>query len=346
MKLFLILLPFFLFLGSCSRVHLLGMQKHEFSVQPKHIIWFQLAGLNEEHVAMLRFATLPNERKSSLESMDCLGKMWNYNFYKIRPQSNLGFLAQMVGKDNIKNSCADYSYSPAWNILEKLNYRTYILENGANGPKSLLNSLNCPASGGGSFLDQVTLWSMAKTATESDLLFHYQDKTIEGIDKPVIAFDRACQNGICFSSLTENVRSLYRRIVLDKKSYLFIIRDFNLESKLKEGKIAETREVLSEYEKLLSYFKDEATGNPLMEIVVTSSAALPIEYPDQGVPWIEFENQGKNILYKKTALTSPAFAFGAGSENFCGFFNESEVYSRLLWFKTDRDKKGGAGFWF
>ena len=252
-----------------------------------------------------------------------------------------------MGKDDIKNSCSDYAAAPLWRSLDQLNYKTYILENGAMSENSLLSSLNCTeAVEAASFLDQVTVWSMSKAPQKTDALFHYQDKVIEGLDKPAISYDRACQEGVCFSSLSENVRSLYRRIVGDKKSYLFIVRDFNLESRLKEGKIAEAREVLSELEKLINFFRNEAGGNSLMQVVVTSSAARPVEFPDQGTPWLEFENLGKNILYKKTALSSPVFSFGAGSENFCGFYSEAEVYSRLLWFKTQQDKKGAAGFWY
>lgn len=347
MKKILFYLLVFIFIGSCSRVHLLGMQKHEFSVQPKHIVWFQIAGLSEEHLAMLRFAIQANERKTSFESMECLGKMWSYNFYNLRPQAGQGFLAQLVGKDDIKNSCSDYAFSPLWRSLEQFNYKTFILENGATVENSLLNSLKCPdVPEKRSFLDQVTLWSMSKAPQKTDVLYHYQDKIVEGVDKPVIAFDRACQDGVCFSSLSENVRSLYRKIIADKKSYIFIIRDFNLESLLKDGKIGEAREILSELEKLVNFFHVEASSNSSMEILVTSSAARPIEFPDQGTSWLQFENQGKNILYKKTALSSPAFAFGAGAENFCGIFSEADVYTRLLWFKTQQDKKGAVGFWY
>lgn len=346
-KLFCLILGFLL-LSSCSRFHLLGMQKHEFSVQPKHIIWFQVAGLSEEHVGMLRFASTTNERKTALESMECLGKMWSYNFYKLRPQSAQGFLSQMIGKDDITGTCQDYGHAALWKPFDLLSYKTYILESGTKSEDTVLRSLDCEsATPTEKFLDEVTVWNMGKVRPGFESkLFHYQDKLIEGFDKPGHYFDRACQEGSCFSSLSENVRSLFKRMGAEKKNYVFIVRDFSFESKLKEGKIAEAREILFELEKLIGFFKTEAGTDPVMQVVVTSSAARPIEFPDQGIPWLEFENQGKNILYKKTALTAPAFSFGASSENFCGFFSETEVFSRLLWFKTGKDRKGLEGFWY
>lgn len=351
MKTLLLPLLILIALSSCSRVHLLGMQKHEFSAQPKHIIWFQVAGLSEEHVAMLRFSSLPNERQTSFEGMECVGKMWSYNFYNLRPQSAQGFMSQIVGKDDIKGTCEDYKHEPIWSSFDQLSYKAHILETGARPDDSLSRSLNCPtATPTETFLERATLWTMGKMPSSLNAkgvkLFHYQDKVLEGVDRPGVYFDRSCQEGTCFSTLSENAKVLFRRMTAEKKNYLFVIRDFNLENRFKEGKITEARETLAELEKLVAYFKNEALTDPLMEVVVTSSAARPVEFPDQGLSWLEFENQGKNVLYKKTALSSPAFAFGAGSENFCGFFSETEVFSRLLWFKTTQDRKGLSGFWY
>ena len=274
--------------------------------------------------------------------------MWSYNFFKLRPQSGQGFLSQMTGKDDIVGTCQDYQHEPVWKIFDRLSYKTYILESGARADESVLKAADCEtASVTDSFLSDVTIWNMGKAKSAADAkFFHHQDKVIEGFDKTGIFYDRACQEGNCFSSLSENARALFKRMGSEKKNYVYIVRDFSFEAKLKEGKIAEAREILFEIEKLINFFKTEAGTDPLMQVLVTSSAARPIEFPDQGVPWLEFENQGKNILYKKTALTSPAFSFGASSENFCGFFSEAEVFSRLLWFKTGRDRKGFEGFWY
>jgi hypothetical protein len=85
------------FLIGCSQVASLNLKKHQFGIQPTRIIWFQVAGLEEEQIAMLRFQDA-GSRKTSFESSTCVGKTWNYNLYDLRTSSSSTFLSQITGK--------------------------------------------------------------------------------------------------------------------------------------------------------------------------------------------------------------------------------------------------------
>lgn len=52
--------------------------------------------------------------------------------------------------------------------------------------------------------------------------------------------------------------------------------------------------------------------------------------PDQGKAYYEFEKQGKNASVKRTKLTNLVLASGARAENFCGMYDDSEVFERIL----------------
>jgi hypothetical protein len=82
---------------------------------------------------------------------------------------------------------------------------------------------------------------------------------------------------------------------------------------------------------MYQYFKDSTRNSNKTLILLTSSAAMPIEFPSAGKEWNAFIKKGKNILYKKTSLLSSVWADGPGAENFCSYMNESEVLERILW---------------
>jgi hypothetical protein len=101
MKYFLILI-----LIGCSSVKTINLKEHYFNNLPKNIVWFQVAGLSPEHLAMIRFEK--SDLGEVLENATCLGNMWTYNSYKLRPSPHESFLSQVTGKTNIKGICQDF----------------------------------------------------------------------------------------------------------------------------------------------------------------------------------------------------------------------------------------------
>ena len=76
----------------CSRVRTLNLKKHEYSRIPQKIIWIQVAGLRPEHLSMIKFARGEGEKRLSIEKSNCVGTLWNYNLFDLRPKAKEGFL--------------------------------------------------------------------------------------------------------------------------------------------------------------------------------------------------------------------------------------------------------------
>ena len=107
------LLPLF----SCAGIHTIGLKKYNPDKTPRHIVWFQVAGLASEHLAMLRFSLSDAAEVTSFENHLCLGQTWSFNLFKIRPTAQEGFLSQQTGSKNIKEDCSDYERVALWDHL-------------------------------------------------------------------------------------------------------------------------------------------------------------------------------------------------------------------------------------
>ena len=145
MKRFLALLITLSALG-CARVQTLNLEPHEYSERPDHIIWIQVAGFSEEHIPLLRFNVAEATHKTNLEQVDCVGKMWNFNLYQLRPEASKSFLSQITGSKNIRGTCEDYTVVPSWQFLQDVGYSVSVLESGASVEQSLEKSLGCSNS--------------------------------------------------------------------------------------------------------------------------------------------------------------------------------------------------------
>ncbi|MBK26666.1 MAG: hypothetical protein CME70_21880 [Halobacteriovorax sp.] len=316
----------FLLLGllSCSRVQTLNLKSHYYSERPKNIIWLQIAGFQEEHLAMSRFSKPQGVKSSSFETMSCAGKIWNYNLYGLRPSAGSGFLSQMVGSKNIKNNCEDYKKSPLWSYLNPTGYKVGIFEIAA-GDDSLSASKEC--SGGEGFLGQSILWKMENA--EGKKLFHYLGN--DKFEKGNIYYDKSCKSGACFATLFDNLKSIWRRFEKEQGQSIFIVRDFSYLKALKAKNITKAREILYELDKSLQFFHDEFKRSQETLFLVTSSESINFEMPKKGKEWLEFETKGKHIIFRNTSLMSPVFAKGSGAENFCGLYEEYEIIKRIFW---------------
>ena len=283
-----------------------------------------MAGLQEEHLAMIRFSSPQGMKATSFESVSCVGKMWNYNLYGLRPKAANGFMSQMVGSKNIKGTCEDYSKNPLWRYVSGSGYKTGILEIGT-GESSLEKTRSC--SGNEDFLKTSILWKMEKTNNKN--LVHYLGN--EKFEKGQVYYDKSCQKGNCCATLFDNIKSIWERFKKEPGQTIFIVRDFSYLKALKAKNLPKAREILLEIEKSLSYMYGEYKRNKETLFLVTSSEALNFEMHRKGKEWYEFESKGKHILFRNTSLLSPVFAKGPGAENFCGVFEEYEMVKRIFW---------------
>lgn len=325
----------------CARVTTLNLEKHEYSKRPNHIIWFQIAGFSEEHIPLLRFNVPEASYHTSFEKMDCLGKMWNYNLYELRPDSTKSFLSQLNGSKNMKGQCEDYAPRPAWSYLSELGYASSIFENGASEEQSLERALKCSEK---DVLKTAELrfYRMGPgliSGGTKKRMFHYQDSTsaLRETMKEGIYYDKSCQNGICYSSLSNNFKTFWGQISKTQSQTFFLVRDFNFINGLKKKDISYAKESLQEIERIIAWINAQKREDVL--VLITGAESLNIEFPKEGKEWEEFERSGKNVLYRNSSLMSPVIASGPMSENFCGMFDESEMLKRLM-FRPAKKKFG------
>lgn len=322
-----------IFLLGCARVQTLNMQPHAYSERPHHIVWIQIAGFSEEHLSLLKFNIPEVGYKTNLEKVDCMGKIWSYNLYQLRPEADKSFLSQLNGSKNIKGQCEDFESRPVWEYLSDLGYISSILENGTTEDTSLERSMKC-AQVGAVNPQKIRLYRMGPDATAINeswkKSFHYQD-SIEVVNesaKPGIYYDKSCQKNVCYSSIANNFKTLWQQLTKNQSSSFFLVRDFNFQKGLKKKDVVFAKESLQEIERILSVIQAAKRDDIL--VLVTGAESLNVEFPKEGKEWAEFERSGKNLIFKNSSLMSPVMAKGPMAENFCGLFDESDVLKRLI----------------
>ena len=330
MKRFFVISLLAIMIAGCARVQTLNLEPHAYSERPKHIVWVQVAGFSEEHIPLLRFNVSEATHKTNLEQVDCVGKMWSFNLYQLRPDAGQSFISQINGSKNIKGTCEDYENTPSWSHLEKIGYQTTILENGAGVDQSLEKSLGC-SNNKTIDLGKERLYKMGPDSTAAQKTFHYQDSPDQAKASiaPGLYYDRSCQKGICYSSLSSNFKTLWSRVIKERQKTFFVVRDFNFQKALLKKDLSLAKEALLEIDRIVASVSNEKSGELL--IIVSGADSLPVEFPLQGKAWAEFEKNGKNIIYKNSSLMSPVLAKGPMSENFCGIFDESEMLKRVIY---------------
>ena len=323
MKFFLIIIAL-LSQMACTRLQTINLKPHYYSERPAQIIWIQLAGFTDQHLPLLKFSNPDVDYHTQFESSDCIGKMWSFNLYDIRPIANQSFMSQMTGSKNIKNTCDDFSKKPVWNYLAAEGYKTFILESNANSEESVEKFLSCEESKT-TETKNTSIIRMGPESKPGVNSFHYQDQqNIAG----GLYYDKSCQKGICYSSFLNNAKKIMANMGAGNTRNFFLLREFSYLKALRKKDISHAREILQDLDKLLSWIELQKRDDVL--VLITGAEGFEIEFPKEGKEWAEFEKAGKNFGIRNTTLLGSAFAKGPMSENFCGLYDESEVIKRIL----------------
>ena len=311
---------------SCAQTKRIGLKQHHFNVLPQHIIWFQFPGLASEQLALLRFSLSSAERETNLERSACLGNMWNFNLFKIRPSAQESFLSQITGSKNIKGQCEDYKNTPIWEYFQGGGRISGAIESGVSDEDSLVFSQECLRQSK-DFYNNLTLWRMDDKLKNVAMPFHFQ--ALPKLEKGKIYYDKSCRGNNCESDLSGNVKAIWEQYFSDRRETFFIIRDFNYLKALKRKDIHGARKILERMESLYAYFSRFNKKNYNILLLVTGAETRRFEFPQKGREWAAFEKKGKKIIYRQSSLMSPVYAEGPRAENFCGIFPESELSKRL-----------------
>lgn len=311
-------------LSGCSKWATLGLKEHNFDGKGDHIIWIQVAGLSPEHFAMLRFYDGGDVASVSIEKSSCIGSMWSYNLYNLRPNSDQGFLSQELGSKNIEGSCSDIDRKPVWSFFQETGYAV-----GAFFSQNIKNKnidyLSCNESA--QHFKDSWVWKR-EAASKGTATFHYQENLMT--DSPSILTDKSCDTKGCVVGFATHVKKVWNNFSKEKRKTFFVIRDNQFQALLKDKKILQARKRLMEIDDLHSFFL-KSRGNKKISVVISSSASIKIDFPRMGKEWKSFEKKGNGFKHQSTSLNSYLWASGTGAENFCGLYNEMDVFKRFLW---------------
>lgn len=306
-------------LVSCSSGTYLGKQEYRFGGNASKIVWLQIAGFDEEHLALLKISQ--EMKRTSFESMACHGKAWKYNLYDLRPGVTKSYLTQVAGTYNVKDDCSSLKGQSLWNSK-------YFKDNSANlivgnPPKSKCN-LNDFVAG-----SATVRMAIPSKAIPEEHKFHFQDGA--KLSKGFTMYDKNCFNGQCFSTIRNNANSIYEILAKKDEKLLLTITDFTYSESLKKKNITKAKEILEDINKLIDGFLTIAAKDDEMLVLVTSLNSQGIEFPKSGADWKNFDLEGKGLFYHKEKLIAPVYASGARAENFCSMLNESEIIQTIFW---------------
>lgn len=319
-----------LVLNSCSSKTLIGFQSPSEIKIPSRVVWLQVPGLLDEHLAMLRFESSDSRIKTAPEKALCFGKVWQYDLYRLRHSAHLGFLAQMNGTKNLKDSCEDYKSRPFWSYLQSVGeYKIAVLDRGSSSNAGFEQAWDCEGHDE-SYRSNVMIWKMNEIKShEGKELFHFQEKN--QFEAGVAFQDKSCNSKNCYASLEQNARALHDLVKAQSKNSVLIVRDGRYQKLLEQKKILEAKEVLVELVKLYEIFQFEATSTEDFLLILSSSEGKGLEMPTQGQSWQQFQKMGKNVIYHRSSLLGVVYADGVQAQNFCGQYEESEIFKRILW---------------
>ncbi|MCB9060240.1 MAG: hypothetical protein H6622_01805 [Halobacteriovoraceae bacterium] len=304
---------------SCASKSYLGKKSHTFGKPVSRIIWLQIAGFDEEHLALLKISREVNI--TAFERMSCLGKVWRYNITDLRPGVIKSYFSQVNGSFNIGNSCEEIKGQKIWKD-------PYFKDKVANIVVGDFENKICPID---TFLSDVTTIRMSKPKNEisESQKFHFQDN--QKIVKNKILYDKNCLEGRCYSTIYNNALALYDYLESTTERFLLTITDFSYLNNLKNRNIRLVSETLVDINKTLDYFLDISKKDDSLLVLVTSLGAQGIEFPNMGEDWKNFDLTGEGIYYKKQKLLSPVFAKGSNAENFCSVLNEADISRTIFW---------------
>ena len=315
----------FLMLFGCAQVTSLNLQKHQFGKLPTKIVWIQVAGLSEEHLALLKYSYPGADSKTAFENSLCIGKAWEYDLYNIRPAASSGFMSQMTGQRNIKNTCEDYAQKPIWSYVIAKGYKAGVFEGESSKEESILKSQECESP---EFLQGLRVWRMDRKPPANAKFFHVEENTEFKANE--VYYDRSCLSGDCFSSISANVEKTFESFSRNANNYLYIVRNFKYDSFLRAKKTVKAKEELIQINKTIAYFQELAQKRGDFLLLVTSSAARHAEFPRKGKEWSEYEKKGSGFVAEKSDLMSSVFVNGARAENFCGIYEQAEIMPRIF----------------
>lgn len=313
-------------LASCSSSGHIGTREQPLKKQPQIIVWYQIAGFSSEHLPLIKYDNSQQEYAKSIENFQCLGQLWSYNFYEIRPSVRARMASQLSGDPDVRDRCEDLKGNFIWDYATQVGYKTILLENESHQEATFEKYLSCENFPG----TKPTLIKMT-AAKDAVSTFHFQDTKSQ--IAPGVNYDKSCNEKSCFSGWQNNIKALISKNLSNSEKSFIIFQDTTFLQALKSKKILEAKDFLIELTNNLKWIYE--LPNKEILVLISGTNSLPIEFPDKGKTWAEYQKSGANIIYHRESLVSPIYAWGASSENFCGVYGEEDILRRIFWSPDD-----------
>jgi hypothetical protein len=127
----------------------------------------------------------------------------------------------------------------------------------------------------------------------------------------------------------DDFKSVYGKFRKVSDKHLMIIRDFSYLRALENKDWNKAREILADIERTYGEALKLTDSSDYLVLLTTGDSRF-VDMPDQGKGWYEFEKLNKNASVKRTKLTNLVLASGSRAENFCGMYEDSQVFERIL----------------
>lgn len=256
-----------------------------------------------------------------------MGHAWSFNLYHLRPTAEASFLSQLTGKKDIQSACSDWKHRPMWNYLSNNGYQSGIIEMGATAQESLASARDCGGDGN-KFLNDTIVWLMQPSSPTNTT--PYLPSVEQSYSAGQVYWDRSCNSRGCGSDLSSVLASLYTPFAKRSAKHVFIVRDFTFLHALQKKDLVQARDILRELDRSVGPFMNVAEGKDDMLVIISGAGAVDLDFPGEGKEWQQFEKNGTSAFPRKGELSSPVFAQGARAENFCGIYEESQIFERAL----------------
>jgi hypothetical protein len=313
----------------CSQKQAINLQTHEFRSFPLQIVFLNLEGLEFEHLGLLKLSSKDVRSKLAFEEMLCIGETWNSSLTTLRSPPRQSFFQMMTSVKSDVDNCLDDERKPIWEFQEFRGHRAGLYEVGVL-PQDSFHALTFCKSGK-RVTENVTFLSGREEKKENGFEpFHFQ--TTKTLALHARLFDQSCRKtGDCYARPSDNFLRFIELINENRKRSINVYQDQRYFTALEKKDMSTAREVLVEWEFMLSELMNMAKKNSKMLIVIASGGGFHLHLPNQGKSWEEFEKKGINISRLNPKVTGQVFSFGARAENFCGVYHNSDIFYRFFW---------------
>jgi hypothetical protein len=106
-------------------------------------------------------------------------------------------------------------------------------------------------------------------------------------------------------------------------------RDFSYLRALEKQDFVRAKEILLDIDRAYGEALKYTDSSDYLVLLTTGDSKF-VDMPDQGKAWYDYEKDNKNISAKRTKLTNLVLASGSRAENFCGMYDDSSVFERIL----------------